>query len=82
MLQRLRQWLPKERTFAQFAGIPDCPENDIVCKERLRKLFIRAVAFRAYHERKAGRRVISGPVFLKVRRPNGTVDLFCEMTTG
>jgi len=82
MLDFLRKLLLKESTFAKFAGIPDCPEDDIACKERLRKLFIRAVAFRAYHERKAGRRIISGPVFLKVRRPDGKVDLFCEMTTG
>jgi len=82
MLEFLRRWLLKERTFAKFAGIPDCAEDDVACRERLRKFFIRAVAFRVHHERKAGRCIISGPIFLKVRRPDGKVDLYCEIITG
>jgi len=47
----------------------------------MRQHLIRGAALRAVRERAAGRCIITGPVFVKVKRPDGTEDLFCQMTT-
>jgi len=48
----------------------------------LREHLIRAAALRVHYEKKAGRCIISGPIFLKVRRPDKEIDLFCEVIKG
>jgi len=76
-----RKLLLKERTFAALANIPNCAEDDIACRERMRQHLIRGAALRVVRERAAGKCIIAGPAFIKVKRPDGAEDLFCQMTT-